>query len=440
MSYFNYEEEPLKDIFLIDAKSFYASCECVARGLHPLKTMLVVASTADNTGSGLVLAASPLAKKKLGISNVTRLNKVPKHKDLLMVPPRMNYYIDVNIKINNIFRQYVADEDLLVYSIDESILDVTKSLNLFFPDKNMSRREKRWRLARRIQLEVKNATGIYLTVGIGDNPLLAKIALDNYSKHSKSFIDEIRYEDVEEKIWTISPMTDFWGIGERTKENLRKLNIWSIKELANADPVKLKMKFGILGLQLFHHANGIDRTILSEPAPKTREKSYGNSQVLPRDYHKQEEIEVVIKEMAEQVASRIRRQGCKTACVRLSIGFSFSEFEKGFSKQLAVPLTSSTKVLQSHLLKLFRENYEGQVVRHIGVTYSKLTHTNSLQLNLFESPTLTIKNERIDTIIDKIRDKYGFTSIVRATSLSEGSRSIARASLVGGHAGGHDGL
>ena len=346
--------------------------------------------------------------------------------------------MEINLQINNIFREYVADEDLLVYSIDESILDVTKSLNLFFPDKKMSKQEKRWRLARRMQLEVKEKTGIYLTVGLGDNPLLAKLALDNYAKHTKSFIDEIRYEDVPDKVWKIDSMTDFWGIGEKTKENLRNINIWSIKELAHADPGKLKKKFGVMGLQLFHHANGIDRTILSEPAPKLKEKSFGDSQVLPRDYHLQKEIEVVIKEMAEQVGARIRKQGCKTGCVRLYIGFSFSEAEKGFTKQLAVPNTDSTKILQQHLIHLFRTNYDNQVVRHIGVTYTKLSYSNSVQLNLFDAPDDSIKEEKIDTIVDKIRDKYGFTSIVRANSLSDGSRAIARDSLVGGHEGGKE--
>lgn len=436
MKNFDYTKEPLRDILLIDAKSFYASCECVARGLHPLKTMLVVMSNADNTGSGLVLAASPLAKKVLGISNVTRANQVPNDPRLLKVPPRMNYYIDMNLKINQIFRQYVADEDLLIYSIDESILDITKTLNLFFPNANMSRQEKRWHFARMIQLHVKKETGIYLTVGIGDNPLLAKLALDIESKHSPTFIAEWRYEDVEEKVWQIEPMTAFWGIGSRMEKQFQRLGLFTIKDVANANPARLKQAFGILGLQHYHHANGIDRTILSEPAPAVREKSYGNSQVLPRDYQKPEEIETVIKEMAEQVAARIRKQGCKTSCVHLYIGFSYAEEKTSFSHQMNIPATDSTKKLAAYLLYIFRQYYEGEAVRHIGVTYSKLTYTAHTQLSLFETPEQILKEQNLDKVIDSIRDKYGFTAIVHANSLSPGARSIARSGLVGGHDGG----
>src|SRR5699024_7900409 len=154
-----------RDILFIDVKSFYASVECAMRGYDPLGTMLVVMSQADNTGNGLILASSPMAKKVLGISNVTRANNLPNHPDLIKVPPRMNLYVQENMKINRIFRNYVADEDWLPYSIDVSVIDVTASLNLFVPGSGISRREKRWRLARMIQRDVFNQTGLYVTVG-----------------------------------------------------------------------------------------------------------------------------------------------------------------------------------------------------------------------------------------------------------------------------------
>ena len=132
MGRFNYEEEPLRDILFIDVKSFYASVECVQRGLDPLTALLVVMSHSDNTGNGLVLAASPMAKTVLGITNVTRADNLPNHPDLYKVSPRMNLYIKENLKVNNVYRNYVADEDLLLYSIDESLMDVTQTLHLFF--------------------------------------------------------------------------------------------------------------------------------------------------------------------------------------------------------------------------------------------------------------------------------------------------------------------
>ncbi len=241
-------------------------------------------SRADNTGSGLILASSPTAKKKYGISNVSRPRDLPQPfpKTLHVVPPRMNLYIKRNMQVNNIFRRYVADEDLLIYSIDESILKVTRSLNLFTTEGTRSQRRKK--LAQMIQEHIKDELGLIATVGIGDNPLLAKLALNNEAKHNEGFIAEWTYETVPEKVWNIPEMTDFWGIGSRMKKRLNQMGILSIRDLANWNPYTIKNRLGVIGLQLYFHANGIDRTDIAIPPEPTKEKSYGNSQVLPRDY------------------------------------------------------------------------------------------------------------------------------------------------------------
>ena len=449
MANFDYSLEPKRDILFIDVKSFYASVECAMRGYDPLVTMLVVMSQADNTGNGLILASSPMAKKVLGISNVTRANNLPNHPDLIKVPPRMNLYVQENMKINRIFRNYVADEDWLPYSIDESVIDVTASLNLFVPGSGMSRREKRWRLARMIQRDVFNQTGLYVTVGIGDNLLLAKLAMDNEAKHNRSLLAEWRYDDVESKVWNIPEITDFWGISGRTQKRLYRLGVDTIRQLANLSPYQQSILFngktglGAIGNQLYHHANGIDRTIISEEAPQTKEKSYGNSQVLPKTYTSAKEIEIVVKEMAEQVASRIRRHGCLTQCVSLFIGAARGD-DGSFHRQMRIPATDNTRELSKHCISLFRKYYNGFPVRHVGITYSRLLFTSTRQLDLFHTPEESEKAEHLDQIIDRIREKYGFTAIVHATSKVDGARSIKRAGLVGGHdgggAGGLDGL
>ena len=191
-----------------------------------------------------------------------------------------------------------------------------------------------------IQLKIFKETGLFVTVGIGDNPLLAKLALDNESKHNRELITEFTYDNVEEKIWSIQNMTDFWRIGSRTEKGLRSIGIRSIKDLANLpypDLFHLKKKYGVIGMQLYLPANGMDRSI-SEPY-RTLEKSYGNSQVLDRDYVWQDEIETVIREMADQVATRIRRYHCQTECIHIFIGASMSETVRGFSKQMKIPAT-----------------------------------------------------------------------------------------------------
>lgn len=429
--YFNYDNEPRSDILCIDMKSFYSSVECVERGLNPLTALLVVMSNADSNG-GLALAASPMAKKELGISNVTRKYEIPYHKDLHIVPPRMNLYIKKNLHINNIFRQYVADEDILVYSIDETFVDISKSKKLF----NMTAYE----FAVQFQRDIYVETGLICTIGIGDNPLLSKLALDNEAKKNHDMIAIWRYEDVPNTVWKIEKITDFWGISTRTQKRLHNKGILTIKHLAEYDFFKMREFEGLIGEQLIAHSWGIDRTKLSDVyVPKS--KSIGNSQILMSDYTKEQDIKVVLREIVEQVATRIRRRNLKTSCVKVGIGYSRTENEKGFNRQLAIQPTNNSKTLVNYCFQLFNQYYkQGLAVRHISVSFTKLEEDTSIQLNLFEEPQETIENFRLDHTIDVIRRRYGFASIVHASSYLEKATAISRSSLVGGHAGGRDGI
>lgn len=402
-------------------------------------------STADNT-SGLILASSPAAKRILGIRNVARKWDLPSEyenpavRSLIVAPPRMRHYISENLKIQDVVRNYAADEDIMWYSIDEGVVDLTASLNYFVPDKNLSRAQKLDIVSQRIQKDILKATGIFSTVGMSNsNPLLAKLALDNEAKKNYNMRALWNYEDVQTKVWAIPELDDFWGIGGRMKQNLENMYIKSIKDLANASPARLHKKFGIMGLQLYHHANGIDRSRLQKPyVPKG--KNIGNSQVLPRDYAG-DEMPLLIREMAEQVAIRLRRRNARTTTVHLFIGYSKDEGKKGFSRQMKVSATSDTQQLAESLLFLFNKFYDGRAfIRNIGVTYSNLVNDGGDQLDLFEDPTVQEKRIKIDKAMDLVREKYGFVSIVRASSTMENGRSIKRAGLVGGHAGGAGGL
>lgn len=431
MVMFDYSLERSEDILCIDVKSFFASVECVDWGYHPLKKLLVVMSNAENAG-GLVLAASPMAKKVLGISNVSRKYEIPPHPELEIVPPRMNRYIEKNTEINHIYREYVSDEDLYIYSIDESFLSIRPSLELF-------KTNSAYDLAKMIQRHVHRQTGLYVTIGIGDNMLLAKLALDNEAKNNKDFIAEWRYEDVPNTVWKIKELSDMWGIGRRTEQNLINLGIYSVYDLAHTNFYHLRQIMGVIGEQLYANAWGIDRSNI-RIRYKPLEKSYGNSQVLPKDYTNRNEIKIVIREIAEQVAARIRKRHCQAGCVSLYIGYSQYEIDRGFSRQMKIPVTSNSKKLIQYCLQLFDKYYEGQAVRNIGISYSKLSYTTDIQLDLFEDPEQQIANERLDYLVDKIRKKYGFKSLMHASSLLEGATAIDRTSLVGGHAGGMDGI
>lgn len=428
--YFDYELEPVNETLCIDMKSYYASVECVERGLDPLTTMLIVMSNAEN-GGGLVLASSPMAKKKLGISNVTRQYEVPDHKDLIIVPPRMGLYIKRQVEITDIIRNYVADSDILVYSIDELFVRVQSSKRLF--------NKTAYEFAVLFKEQILDQTGLYCTIGIGANMLLSKISLDLEAKHNPDMIANWQYADVPNTLWKIDNLTDFWGINTRTEAKLWKMGIRTIKDLAHYDFWLMKSKMGVVGQQLIAHAWGIDRTTMSESyTPKS--KSLGNSQVLMKDYTLANEIEIVIREMSEQVASRLRRKNYQTSCVTLSIGSSRHEHLNGFSRQISIPPTNNSKVLYQWCLQLFRKYYNGVAVRHIAINYSKLTGDGFMQLDLFQEPEEQINSNKLEYLLDEIRNKYGYESLVHASSYLDGATAIDRSSLIGGHAGGMDGL
>ena len=469
MTYIDYTKEPKSDIAFVDMKSFYASVECVKRNLNPLTTSLCVMSRSDNS-SGLILASSPTFKKVFNKSNVNRARELPfdietrkfSYKKALeqgikvtdtyvkyiedwaartvIAAPRMALYIEENLKIQEVFHNYAAPEDVYPYSIDENFIDLSASLNHFVPDKNISKKDKLDIVSAKIQKDIWEATGIFSTVGMSNsNPLLAKLCLDNEAKKTKTMRANWSYEDVEEKVWGIKTLTDFWGIGKRTAKRLNKLGIYSIKDLANSNPERLKKEFGIIGVQLWFHANGVDESKASLPyIPK--QQGLGNSQVLPRDYTEQREIELVLREMAEQVAIRVRRNSKRAGLVSIFVGYSYKENLKPISVQTKITPSSSTKILCNHVIKLFRSQYKGGAVRNIGVRYGNLLNDDYTPFTFFDDAEELNKLERLDKAIDQIRDTYGFLSVQNASYLSEGSRAKARSELIGGHCGGLDGL
>lgn len=469
MGLIDYTREPKSDIAFIDMKSFYASVECVKRGLDPLTTSLCVMSRSDNS-KGLILASSPTFKKVFGKKNVGRSYELPfdvqtrkfsyqnaRRQGLevtrdyvnyiedwaektLIVPPRMALYIEENLKILKVLQNFASDEEICPYSIDEGFLDLTSSLDYFIKDKNRSRREKLDEISGRIQRAILEETGLYSTIGMSNaNPLLAKLALDNEAKNNPTMRANWSYEDVETKVWNIAKLTDMWGIGARTALRLGKLGIGSVREIALSHPDLLKREFGIMGLQLWFHAWGVDESSLKEPYIPLS-KGLGNSQILPRDYEKQEEIELIIREMAEQVAIRLRRLHKKALGVALHIGFSKFEKLDSINASRKIRATNITKILTGAVIGLFREHYRGGAVRSVGVRYDRLVGENFTDYTILDDIEALEKLESLDKSIDEIREKFGFLSVQRGSYLLEASRMRERSKLIGGHAGGLDGL
>lgn len=167
--------------------------------------------------------------------------EIPDDERLMIVEPSMKLYLKVNSMIIEIFKRFVPVEDLHIYSIDEVFLDVTASRRLF---------GNKFEIAKKIQRTIFKELKLVVTVGIGDNPLLAKLALDNEAKNAPGGIAYWSYQNIEETIWKIPRLGDMWGISHGYIKKLNNVGIHSVYDLAHADKHKLKDRFGIMGLQL----------------------------------------------------------------------------------------------------------------------------------------------------------------------------------------------
>jgi DNA polymerase V len=422
MGLVDFSRFPRRSVLCIDVKSFFASVEAVRRGLDPLEAYIAVVSDVRRTGA-IVLASSPRVKLEYNIKTGNRLFEIPKHSPIMVVEPNMALYINVNQAIQNIFRRFIADEDLHVYSIDESILDVTASLNLFGPAET---------IAKAILKTVKAELGLVVTIGIGDNPLLAKLALDNEAKKHPPWIAKWTYEMVPQTVWKIQPLTAFWGISRGYGEKLKRMGIYTIEGLAHANPVWLQKTLGIIGLQLYYHAWGLDASIISQKE-RPKSKSYSKNQILMRDYYVKAEILMIIKEMVGDVCTRLRKHQEKCQEVYLGIGYSNRNYKLGFTARIKlIRPEHATDIISEAARQEFIKRWQGEPVRSVNIAAGKIVSQGQEQLELFFAGEE--KKHAIDRVVDDLRKQFGKTTIFYAGSMAGGT-FIERADYVGGHKG-----
>jgi len=412
-----------KDILCIDLKSFYASVECVLLDLNPFTTPLVVADQSRGSGS-VVLAVSPYLKT-LGVPSRCRLSDLPKGINIHIQKPRMKTYMTFARDIVAIYLSYVSYEDMHIYSIDEVFLDVTSYLSYYKMDVKT--------LAKTILDDVLKKTGIHATCGIGKNMLLSKLALDIEAKHAKDFIASWDYEDIKQKLWTLPNLSDMWGIGSRTEKNLNRLGIKTIYDLAHTDPMLLKHHFGIIGEEMYYHAHGIDLSrIQDHTTMMSRRKSYGQSQVLFKDYYAPE-IFTIIRETLDEVSRRLRMN--HKAAKTISLGISYSaDIGGGFGRQYTFDQPTMHMSLMYHAcLDLFHTFYDGSPIRRIHVSVTNLSTPTHIQLSLFEDISEIDDELSLYEAVDYLKHTYGKHVIDRGSSLLEHSTIKARHHMVGGH-------
>jgi DNA polymerase-4 len=415
--------KPLRTVMLLDCESFYASVE---KSAHPEYEGLPLAVCGDPLRrSGIVLAACPIAKRS-GVTTAERIgDAIGKCPNLIVVKPRMQEYIRVSMQISDIYRTFT---DLVEpYSIDEQFVDVSGSLTLF------GSAEK---IARAIQHEVMQATGVRVRAGISENKILAKMACDNFAKKNPSGIFELKKEELK-VLWEL-PVNKMFMVGSRMMNHFKIMGIHTIGHLADMPLPKLKTmlrtRFGkqsdIQAEQLWRIANGIDDSPVTLGTHDTQ-KSIGHQMTLPRDYRTLEDILVVILELSELVCQHTRAKGYMGWVV--SVGCMGADYGKpsGFYRQMKMhdPTNLAEDVYEIAKI-LIDKHWDKLPVRKVGITLSELTSDQEYQYVLFGDRE---KKMGLAHTMDRIKERYGDASIMKAVSVSKAGQAKDRSNKIGGH-------
>lgn len=497
----------------IDLKSFYASVECVERGLDPLTTNLVVADK-SRTEKTICLAVSP-SLKAYGISGRARLfevvqkvkeaNRVRKRNapggefsgassddrklkedpalavDYIVAPPRMARYMEWSTRIYQIYLNYIAPEDIHVYSIDEVFLDVTD----YLPHYRLSARE----LAMKMIRDVLSATGITATAGIGTNLYLAKVAMDIVAKHMQPDERGVRMAELDETsyrrlLWNHRPLTDFWRVGRGYERKLKDQGLFTMGDIARCsigtgtdyyNEELLYRLFGVNAELLIDHAWGWEPCTMADiKSYKPETNSVGSGQVLQCAYpfHK---ARLVAREMTDLLVLDLVDKKLVTDQLVLTVGYDIEnltnpeirsryhgavitdQYGRKIPKHahgtinLEKP-TSSTRLITDAAMELFDRVVNPELlVRRIYVTACRVVDENSVkeepiveQLDLFtdyealekkreEEAKELEREKKMQSAILEIKKKYGKNAILKGMNLEEGATAMARNGQIGGH-------
>ena len=495
----------------IDLKSFYASVECVERNLDPLTTNLVVADV-GRTEKTICLAVSP-SLKSYGIPGRARLFEViqavervnaqrkmlaPGNKfegksssaltikehpemelDFISATPRMSLYMKYSTDIYKIYLKYIAPEDIHIYSCDEVFMDVTAYLNTY----KMTAHE----LAMKMVREVLKTTGITATAGIGTNLFLCKVAMDVEAKHIPADEDGVRIAELDEmsfrkKLWSHTPITDFWRVGGGTAKKLYDLGLYTMGDVARYSEThedKLYKIFGVNAELLIDHAWGWEPCLIEHIKNyRPSENSLSNGQVLTRPYN-YDEAKIIVREMADHLALDLMSKGLVTDQIVLTIGYehiagksgkpvdSETEYRGEVSKDRYGRMTpkhahgssnlSRQSAAASLIIAAALEVYERTVdssltIRRISVAanhvvpeknaeedlpeYEQLSfftdHDEKVRLRKEEDERLE-KEKSIQLAEIKIKEKFGNNAILKGTSYLESATGRERNRQIGGH-------
>ena len=411
----------------LDLKSFYASVECADLGVDPFTTPLVVADASRGLGA-ITLAISP-ALKQLGVKNRCRLFEIPSTIEYMAVRPRMRRYMEVSASIYGVLLDYVAPEDIHVYSIDEYFIDVTPYSRLY--------KKTWWELALLFKYKVLEQTHIHATVGLGTNLFLAKVALDVLAKHAPQGIGILNEKLFEEKIWHHQPITDIWQIGKGIASRLHKYGVVDLHGITTVPEERWYKEFGINAELLIDHAWGRETCTMKEiHMYRPAKHSLSRGQILLRNYS-YEECLVPLREMVESLLLELIAEKALTKYISLGVRYADKKVKgTGGSRRLS-KYTCSLEVLSQAVLELYKKTtHPHQEIRQLSVGFDDLVSREEVpwEEDLFStSQDREEKAYQVEQTVLSIKEKFGGNSILRASSLQEEGTMQFRNTLVGGH-------
>jgi len=391
-----------KQILHIDVNNAFLSWSAVERlkqgGKVDIRTIPAIIGGDEQQRKGVVLAKSNIAKQ-FGIQTGEPIyfarKKCPK---LQVFQGNFKVYYKYSNALYNLLLEYT--DKIERFSIDECFLDMTQYL---------PKGKKLIDIAYEINKRVKEKLGFTVNIGISENKLLAKMASD-FEKPDK--VHTLWKEEIESKMWNL-PILELFMVGRKSIPKLQKMGIKTIGDLAKKEEKDLIKVFGKYGKMIWEYANGID---LSEVNYKNEKpKGIGNSITLPYDYSNIEKLEEVLIALVEQVTYRLRHHELLANVVNVQI--KTNEF-KVLSHQRKLDFaTDSTKIIQEMAKKLLKEIYKNQAIRLIGIRVDQLVEKEERQISLFEN-TENEKQKKIDSVVDKIKEKYGYETITRAGKMN----------------------
>ncbi len=411
----------------LDLKSFYASVECADLGVDPFTTPLVVADASRGLGA-ITLAISP-ALKQLGVKNRCRLFEIPSTIEYMAVRPRMRRYMEVSASIYGVLLDYVAPEDIHVYSIDEYFIDVTPYSRLY--------KKTWWELALLFKYKVLEQTHIHATVGLGTNLFLAKVALDVLAKHAPQGIGILNEKLFKEKIWHHQPITDIWQIGRGIASRLHKYGVVDLHGITTVPEERWYKEFGINAELLIDHAWGRETCTMKEiHMYRPAKHSLSRGQILLRNYS-YEECFVPLREMVESLLLELIAEKALTKYISLGVRYADKKVKgTGGSRRLS-KYTCSLEVLSQAVLELYKKTtHPHQEIRQLSVGFDDLVSREAVpwEEDLFStSQDREEKVYQVERTVLSIKEKFGGNSILRASSLQEEGTMQFRNTLVGGH-------